>query len=248
MRVISFDVGIRNLALCMIDQVNSESPRIVHWEVTDTLLENNCTVSDCRKVPLEKLTRFLVRYLEKRLSRFKDLSPDCIAIEQQPSSRFCPNIKTKVLSHVIQSFFVSNFQDAVIRFVNPKAPKKLIKGADAIKKEKKMSVRYRLHKKLAIMETMRLLQDSAWLKFFETNKKKDDLADSYIQALFVLPSLRVCNKRKRHDVVYIRRKRATPVTASIETTKYITELPKTFDTVGGTVSTNSAKTSAKQIL
>lgn len=41
MKLISIDVGIRNLAVCVLEGTNRKDVRIVHWEVIDVLGEKN---------------------------------------------------------------------------------------------------------------------------------------------------------------------------------------------------------------
>ena len=184
--VLSYDVGTRNLASCAVGADGA----IRAWSVDDVLAEAGCLARDCRKVPLERLVGHLLAYLHRREASYRELGPFVVAVEQQPSSRFCPNTKTKVLSHVLQAYFTLAFPDARVVFVNPKVPKRHLTEAAEIKKIKSSSKRYSLTKKLAVTETRRLLQSAAgggeWAAWFETQKKKDDLADAYLQALHVL--------------------------------------------------------------
>jgi hypothetical protein len=52
--------------------------------------------------------------------------------------------------------------------------------------KKSRSIDYRLGKKMAINITRRLLpeQDAKWQMLFEESKKKDDFADSFLQAVY----------------------------------------------------------------
>lgn len=203
-RILSFDLGTRNLACCHLEAASDPGapPAIRDWSVVDILVEDGCRVKDCRTVPLSKLVEHLLAYARRREPQYRAFDPDVVAIEQQPSSRFCPNTKTKVLSHVLQAYFRLALPRAEVVFVNPKQPKKHLEAAAEIKKIKKSGSRYAKTKKLAVDETRRLLAaagDAERVAWFDAQKKRDDLADSYLQGLYVLrpPKAPRARKRKR---------------------------------------------------
>ena len=94
--IVSFDIGIRTMACGAL-----KDGKIKYWSVDDILLEDGCTIKNAKTVTIQHLVRKMHAYLEKRLQLFQTLAPTVVAIEQQPSSRFCPNTKTKVLSHIL---------------------------------------------------------------------------------------------------------------------------------------------------
>ena len=173
-RIISFDVGIKNLSICVIDSNDSNVYSIKKWIVIQLKGKN---ISDYTKDLIEKL----------RNEHFGVI--DYCLIEQQVNR----NTQMKVLSHVIQTFFMCDYKlsSEKIIFVSPKirfssSPNdayntlvQLIKlshgwGDKLSRKE---------YKQLSVEVTTELLIDKPeWKEWFNSNGKKDDLADSLLQA------------------------------------------------------------------
>lgn len=66
-----------------------------------------------------------------------------------------------------------------------------VSAANKLKPFTSASLTYKQRKKLAIEKTVELLADgpsSSYSEFFSTSKKKDDLADAYLQGLWVMQS------------------------------------------------------------
>jgi hypothetical protein len=156
--ILSFDVGIKNLAYCLIDNDKT----ILDWNIL------NCDSGNTILAMLEHLDSN--PYL---------LEADTILIEKQPSF----NPKMRIIATSLYVYFTLRIQHEMSRRVKIlfySAKHKLknctITGITG-------STKYLRNKKLAIEYTKQLLVDTPWLTFFMSNKKKDDLADSYLQAL-----------------------------------------------------------------
>jgi hypothetical protein len=172
MKILSFDVGIVNLAYCIFD---TTSRKILHWEVIT--LEN--TTDHC------KLHVNLILALDSR-KFLRDV--DTVLIEKQPSF----NPKMRIISGCLQTyFFIRGVIDAnpdkkikVIKFFSPKHKLKCYNGP--VVKFTKGS-KYSNTKKMGIIicreKLNQFLEDSTFKEMFENSKKKDDLADSYLQAV-----------------------------------------------------------------
>lgn len=185
-RVVSFDVGIKHLSMCVCD-VNfvSKELSIKRWIVTKLKGKN---ISD---------------YTSEIIAKLKEEQFGCIdyiLIEQQMNR----NTQMKVLSHVIQAFFLSDLQieQGRVHFVPPTIRFKLSSVAKeatnymlivdnaketlGITSDKMTRVEY---KKLSVEVARRLLTSSnmenmrLWTSNFMTALKKDDLADSYLQVM-----------------------------------------------------------------
>lgn len=204
-RLVSFDVGIRHLAYCVLRAMKPANPEtnsikdsikaaaIERWEVID--LQKVTSVDACCKKLVEELHE-----------RFKFEAFDVVLIERQPKNR-------SVMMAAIQMFLCTYFN--VSRIVQEPRPRGTVKFMHARRKllcchntlpddtiakaEKSMSklekqrakaARYRDNKKRAIESCLiylnDVLQDAANATFLGKFKKKDDLADSFLQAIAYL--------------------------------------------------------------
>lgn len=181
--VLSIDLGVRHLALCLLE-VEGDAPSILDWRVEDVLEGSRHT--SCKKLGISDLNRLLLARL-RQIEWVK--TPTVVAIENQPVGFHArSNTKMKVLSHCIEAYFLTALDPPPdVRFISPKckfrfSPEAEVKAAAAIKKS---SERYRHHKRMACEACRsRLLGDPRWLAFFDSHKgKKDDLADCMLQGL-----------------------------------------------------------------
>lgn len=175
-RIISFDMGVKNLSLCILD-INCHKVKIIKWSIIQ-LRGNN--ISDFTKDMINKL----------RIENFQYF--DYALIEQQINR----NTQMKVLSHVLQTYFICECKTPPenVIFVNPKirCENNSLKYTNMIKNIKlslnlpnKLSRRE--YKFISIATTNFYLScDPAcheWLAWFNSQDKKDDLSDSFIQSV-----------------------------------------------------------------
>jgi len=162
-------MGYKHLAYCYI-----EGTRILRWECVD-IVEGK---TRAKKPSIALVTAALVDHLKTL-----DMVPDKVLIETQPAGGAGrrSNTMMKVLSHVVQAFFYTRGVKK-IQFVSPK---RKLKGCIPCK-ELKSKERYAIHKQYAIdqcTERLATLEGgAAWGEFFAKQKKKDDLADAFLQA------------------------------------------------------------------
>lgn len=235
MSVMSVDVGLKNLAICVMSkQPDASSPVIHFWKVMDILTpisdqgrtchmcKNQATYkcsggdgvteivycckrhcikgSTTNKILNKKVKDYLLQDIAKYVlfavenlweSEFKDVceSIDKVLIELQPRV----NNKMKFVSHLVYGKIVELFvksrsalgkKPPVIRFVT--ASRKLknwngphvpchLKGDYA--RRKYLSVKYT---EWYISNLLDEQQRDTWSGFYETSKKKDDLADCFL--------------------------------------------------------------------
>jgi hypothetical protein len=125
MRIVAFDVGIRNLSVCKLnlnlDEVSNKVSdekeeekkgdettsanllqhlEIEYWETIDTLTENDSKAKNCKHVLAETLIKFMIRCFSDRLI-LRDPVPDYVIIEQQPTR----GMRMKALSYVIPAYY-----------------------------------------------------------------------------------------------------------------------------------------------
>lgn len=230
--VISFDIGIKNLAYCMLGWIDSEERyEIINWDVINLIpdLENDYCVGRLKKsdqicgkkatylsktnnktyCSLHARPKELFQIITKRkvaqignhelntlmvtkLDEFpKLLNCDEVMLEHQPSK----NPRMKNLSFMLYSYFIiRGFVDKP----NSRCKKISHKQINAVKKlslydgpEVKCNLKnsYDRNKFFSKEYCRYMISKSAkkkWLDFYDSCKKKDDLADCYLQGAWYL--------------------------------------------------------------
>ena len=156
--LLSIDVGIRNLAMCLIDENNQH---IEHWDVSGIPPNHKDGVFKCMN-----------RHLNEREWI---LTANTILIEKQPDR----NRKMKTVENFLHAYMIIKNPDAECIIYD--ARHKIPDVAGAGKKK------YNERKKMSITRCREFLENSEinghWMDTFKTSKKKDDLADTVMQAL-----------------------------------------------------------------
>ena len=162
--LLSIDVGIRNLALCLMD-----GEKIVEWEVGGI-------------PPLADEDTYV-----QMLNHLKDrpwvLTCDTVLIEKQPDR----NKKIKSIEDFLHAYFVIHEKKTIIYDARHKVPD--ISGPG--------KARYRERKQASIDRCLLFIKDkNPHLEtFFTSHKKKDDLADTVMQALSYKPVVKTVEKK-----------------------------------------------------
>ena len=164
MKILSFDVGIKNLAYCIFD---SQSQKIQNWNIIDITAKKNDNAC-------AHMVNLLDNYPEL-------LDNELVLIEKQPSQ----NNKMRIIEGLLNAYFVikgitnkeSNIEKVIVYSAKHKLGKDTFKGKS----------NYTQRKKLGVFRTEAFLkgypQTDEFHDKFLTSKKKDDLADSLLQAL-----------------------------------------------------------------
>ena len=175
-RIASFDVGLKNLSLCVVDFNSQNAYQIRKWIIISLRGKN---ISDYTIDIVEKLREQCFGVL------------DYVLIEQQINR----NTQMKVMSHVIQAFFIcdSKIPANRIKFVSPKlrVDNASIPYSQVVQKAKEelglgQSYTRREYKNLSIHICQQFLNvdvNKNWNEYFNSCNKKDDLADSFVQAM-----------------------------------------------------------------
>ena len=156
--ILSIDVGIKNLAMCLLDPKDN---RIVEWEVGDVPPEST-----------DGLYKALCRHLD---NRDWTLRADTVLIEKQPDK----NKRMKMVEHFLHAYFIIKIQGGqVIEYdARHKIPDVVGSGKAQYKKRKQTAIT-RCGEFLESCDT-----NTQWIDTFKKSKKKDDLADTVMQAL-----------------------------------------------------------------
>jgi hypothetical protein len=156
MRLLSIDVGIKNLAICRMTDLE-----ILNWEVGGVPPKHEDGVYMNMK-----------KYLDERPWV---LDVDKVIIERQPDR----NKGMKAVENFLHAYFVIHDRNVQLWDARHKVP-------DVVGAGKK---KYTQRKATAITRCQEKIQGTTWVQFFETHKKKDDLADSFMQGLSYFQSV-----------------------------------------------------------
>ena len=156
--ILSIDVGIRNLAMCMLDETSN---LIVQWDVSG--------------VPPEHKDGLFVSLRKHLDEKPWILKADTILIEKQPDK----NRKMKMVEHFLHAYFIIMNQTAetIIYDARFKIPDFAGTGKVMYNKRKKASIER--CEKFIWNNTI----NAHWIPIFNASKKKDDLADTVMQAI-----------------------------------------------------------------
>lgn len=133
----------------------------------------------------------LIMELENRKNL---LSTDYVVIENQPSFK---NPRMKSIASTLYDYYlirgiidknITNSNIKQVKFISPSNKLKIINENDnneLIKVKNNESKSYKLTKSLSIKYCNQLISHlDIWKTFFNNNKKKDDLADSFLQGVY----------------------------------------------------------------
>jgi len=158
MILLSIDVGIRNLGMCLMD---TSTKKIRHWDATGIPPQHSDGLFVCLR------------------NHFRDrpwvLESSKVLIEKQPDK----NRTMKSVEHFIHAYFLCNDKDVQIYDAKFKIPDVVGPGRAMYIKRKKASV----ERCAQFLEE----HNPEWSDWFSKQKKKDDLADSVMQALSFCP-------------------------------------------------------------
>lgn len=154
--ILSIDCGIKNLAMCLIDPATK---KIHQWE--------------CAGIPpmhADGVFACLVRHLNDRPWM---LESKLVLIEKQPDR----NRSIKAVENLLHTYFLMKDKEVIIYDARHKIPDVAGPG----------KAKYAERKKASIVRARKFLEDTTvnehWIALFDKSKKKDDLADTVMQAL-----------------------------------------------------------------
>lgn len=143
-------------------------------------------------LPIEDLKLKLIKILDNKYKHF--LNVDIILIENQPSMK---NPKMKTISSILFDYFlirgivdkeINNSNILKVKFMSPSNKLKLANIGDTqqlIKLKGDDAKTYKLTKSLGIKYCSEMIKPfDNWVKIFNDHKKKDDMADSFLQGMY----------------------------------------------------------------
>jgi hypothetical protein len=206
-RIVSVDIGIRHMAwftgtVQVRAQQDASEPlsiplRFVHsvlpayqWELAD-IVPSAAGIENVNAVRVEDLVPWLLAsFLETkaRMLYVEGQPVQHVLLEQQPlgtGEAAARNIKTKVLSHILQACILRELPGVVITFVSPR--KKLRHAAVVLGRAPETYADNKRAAKLLAPVMLRQLACEAGALDLERRKgKKDDLADALLQGVYAI--------------------------------------------------------------
>ena len=215
MKYLSFDVGIKNLAFCSLN----EDKKILDWgiinlnrdpvcqcglkkpcsktatyEVKDNNETKYCCTTHVKKYKKKKklnsnydmfkISQILVEELN---SKTDFLNHEIICIENQPALK---NPTMKSIQMILYSYFIIEgvCKDPIcsnVQMINARNKLKVYKGEPV---ECKFKEKYKRNKYLSVEYTKNMIgeEDEEFIQLFAESKKKDDLADAYLQGIYYI--------------------------------------------------------------
>ena len=181
--ILSIDVGIKNLAMCLLDE--DRENLVVEWDVSG--------------VPPQHKDGVYVSLRKHLDERPWVLNANTILIEKQPDR----NKKMVSVMHFLHAYFIIKNPDAetILYDARHKIPDVAGPG----------KAQYNKRKKVSIERCEAFIRDGPinahWLETFQKSKKKDDLADTVMQALSFVNRKEVlpASKKKKSTKMVARR-------------------------------------------
>jgi hypothetical protein len=181
--ILSIDVGIRNLAICLLDDKSGNLVR--HWDVDG--------------IPPQHKDGIYVSMRDHLDARPWVLTADTILIEKQPER----NKKMVSVMHFLYAYFIIKCPRAetILYDARHKIPDVVGPG----------KAQYNKRKKVSIERCEAFIRDGStnahWLDTFLKSRKKDDLADTVMQALSFVNRVEVvpASKKKKTTKLVARR-------------------------------------------
>ena len=192
--VLSFDVGIKNLAFALVTfernsvAADAESDdfdlapllTVLTFRSIDTTRYLDDEAKSVKKISVQNLARALIRALDASLSDALDgLVPDHVLVENQPCMK---NPRMKSMQMLLLGYLARAFLEMPvdIRMFQPRDKLSVYRGEPV---ECTLKSAYSRRKRLAVEYTKRMLgPETARRTGFDVSKKKDDIADAYLQA------------------------------------------------------------------
>ena len=195
--ILSFDIGIKNLSYCLVkSELNNDTINkieIIDWDIINILKDNE----KVKSINIDELSK---RLYIKLSEVFKDKEFDIVLLENQPVLK---NPVMKSVQMLIYGFFLYQKTNLIkniklIKLINASNKlkiglllnnefKELKKNID--NKDYNTKLKYSINKKKAIDYTLlylNYLKLNNYKEFFNLHKKKDDLADSFLQSIYYI--------------------------------------------------------------
>jgi len=181
---ISFDIGVKNLALCILNETENQTVHILDWTII-SLAESKRQIKGVNNIA--EVLYYELDNIMGKLETLNIMRVDKVIIENQPSNL---NGIMKTIQFLIFSYFdlLRHWDKRVGEVILINASVKLqhhsfVPLTNTMEKLSRQE-KYKLNKKQGIEICSYYIRNDESLKlFFNSHKKKDDLADTCLQTL-----------------------------------------------------------------
>lgn len=178
--VLAFDVGIKNMAYCLLRTGSGLAERSVKRE------DGEYEVLQLEKFAIGEWGTAQQRLVCSLGNKLNDIAfqrvPDAIVIENQVAS----SSTLKILQFALQAYFIARYSEVPVRFQDGECKLRMCDEQATLTHEKKKcdsKAKYRLNKKYAQEQARKDLAGTVWENKLH-QLKADDLADAYLHAAF----------------------------------------------------------------
>lgn len=216
MNILSFDIGIKNLAYC---KVCKDTKNIKQWGILNISCDELCNHISSKGISCEKSATHIIEgnnycsthcnlkcnkgkkkkkiksnnsiyNVGKKLINMLDKTFESndygeVIVENQPSLK---NPTMKSIQMIVYTYFLIK-SDVKVEMINAKNKLKVYKGPKILTPYTyEAKNKYKNNKFLAIHYCSHMIenQEIEYINMYKNSKKKDDLADSYLQAIYYI--------------------------------------------------------------
>lgn len=205
-RVVSIDMGITNFSIGVVTLNGDNDFDIEYLQCVNVVEKAGSRIQNVKRIKMEILVTYFLNFLHSVTNEILKNRPDAIVIEQQPTRT--GSHKIRGISHVVQSFFYLHYklrgeepppivyQNGLQKLRIEVATDKLINPTNLTSRSSKgqnptNAQRWTQNKKQAKYQFEAFLHfypkcGQKWFPFYRALKKKDDVADVVLQAIFLL--------------------------------------------------------------
>jgi len=214
MDILSFDIGIKNLAYCRICK---DTKNIKQWGILNVSCDELCNHISSKGISCDKSATYTIegnyycpshcklKYNEGKKKKkiksnntiynigkniinqldktFESNDYGQVIVENQPSLK---NPTMKSIQMIVYTYFLIK-SDIIVEMINARNKLKVYNGPVILTPyTNEAKNKYKNNKFLAIKYCSSMIEDqqTEFIDLYKTSKKKDDLADCYLQAIY----------------------------------------------------------------
>jgi len=186
-QIISFDIGIKNMAYCIIEYDTSDNNKtriFKHLQVVNLNIQKNKNIQNIIDATIELLDEIM-----NDTSKIDPSIPIVVLIESQMTSVM------RCIQTTINTYFklIEKYEglQIITKYLSPKHKLELLNNyPDYINDGNKSSNKYKQNKIDSINFTKWLLihqyKNDVFLNYFNITKKKDDISDAFLMCIYYI--------------------------------------------------------------